>query len=356
MSTFLRLPLTLLAVLAAVFFLPGVALGDPPPTAAQCAADPALAGCDETAPGDAVAPRTVGDQPTDTPPAGQEGTGTTTGQQQPESPVAPAAPLPGTPAGPVVGADPVTDPPPQLCDDDPVTPQQPCPTPPGGTPATPLTCDQLATLLNLPACPPDVTCDELAALVGATCPGGPPTCETLAAMFQLDGCPAPPTSCQAFADLIGVDNCSQFPCLDASRLPAQTGDGLAPLLDGLRNLGIEQCPAQPAAGDGGTGGTATTPPAQEAAAPTGVYYANCDDARAHGATNIPAGAAGYRPELDSDSDGIACEDQTPPAVAQTPPPTGTLAYTGFDLAEQLTVAWTLLMVGSALALIARRRA
>src|SRR3954471_24397788 len=52
MSTLLRLPLTVLAVLAALFFLPGVAFGGTPPTAEQCAADPPLTDCPAPVRGD----------------------------------------------------------------------------------------------------------------------------------------------------------------------------------------------------------------------------------------------------------------------------------------------------------------
>jgi hypothetical protein len=38
-----------------------------------------------------------------------------------------------------------------------------------------------------------------------------------------------------------------------------------------------------------------------------VYYRNCAEARAAGVAPIRAGQPGYRPELDADSDGIACE-------------------------------------------------
>lgn len=48
-------------------------------------------------------------------------------------------------------------------------------------------------------------------------------------------------------------------------------------------------------------------PAAPAPAPAAVYYANCTAARAAGAAPIYAGQAGYRPALDRDSDGIACE-------------------------------------------------
>lgn len=53
-------------------------------------------------------------------------------------------------------------------------------------------------------------------------------------------------------------------------------------------------PAQPA-----------PPPAQPA--PAGVYYKNCDAARAAGAAPLHAGEPGYRSALDRDKDGVACE-------------------------------------------------
>lgn len=42
-------------------------------------------------------------------------------------------------------------------------------------------------------------------------------------------------------------------------------------------------------------------------APAAVYYANCSAAKAAGAAPLYAGSAGYRPALDRDSDGVACE-------------------------------------------------
>ena len=48
-------------------------------------------------------------------------------------------------------------------------------------------------------------------------------------------------------------------------------------------------------------------PAAPAPAPAAAYYANCTAARAAGAAPIYAGQPGYRPALDRDSDGIACE-------------------------------------------------
>ena len=38
-----------------------------------------------------------------------------------------------------------------------------------------------------------------------------------------------------------------------------------------------------------------------------VYYRRCADARADGAAPIKRGEPGYRPGLDADHDGIACE-------------------------------------------------
>ena len=48
--------------------------------------------------------------------------------------------------------------------------------------------------------------------------------------------------------------------------------------------------------------TPTPRPAQ-----SNVYYRNCDEARAAGAAPIYRGEPGYRPALDRDGDGIACE-------------------------------------------------
>ena len=41
--------------------------------------------------------------------------------------------------------------------------------------------------------------------------------------------------------------------------------------------------------------------------PVNVYYRDCDDARAMGAAPLRRGEPGYRPELDRDGDGVACE-------------------------------------------------
>jgi hypothetical protein len=353
MSKLLRLPLTLLAVLAALFFLPGIAWGDPTePSAEECASATPPDGCTPPVGGKAVgssdpAGAVAGPADDVVPPLLPESKTPPQNEQSPS----------GGGTARDAGTSPqlqVDDPPPlpNLCDQFPQSPLCSGPNPP----TVPLTCDGLAQLLGqTQGCPSSFSCEDLADLLHITCPDGPPDCQALADLFHLEGCPPPPTSCQEFADLLGVDHCSDIPCIDTSQLPEQARDGLAPLLDGLKNIGIKECPATPA-GSTPPPGKGTYMPPQEAAAPPGVYYANCTDARAHGATNIPQGTPGYRPELDADHDGFACDEaQTAVAPAATQP-TGTLAYTGVDLQGQLTVAWTLLMAGCALTVLTRRRA
>ncbi|MCC2978485.1 excalibur calcium-binding domain-containing protein [Sphingomonas sp. PL-96] len=51
----------------------------------------------------------------------------------------------------------------------------------------------------------------------------------------------------------------------------------------------------------------TRTPAEIAAVERSVTYSGCNAARAAGAAPIYRGTPGYRPEMDGDSDGIACE-------------------------------------------------
>ena len=48
-------------------------------------------------------------------------------------------------------------------------------------------------------------------------------------------------------------------------------------------------------------------PAPNPTIPPDVYYANCTAVRAAGAAPLFAGQPGYRPGLDRDGDGVACE-------------------------------------------------
>jgi hypothetical protein len=133
---------------------------------------------------------------------------------------------------------------------------------------------------------------------------------------------------------------------------------LKPLLDGLKNIGINQCPVKPVGSMPPPGKGTYMPPAQPAAQQQQpqTYYANCTDARAQGATNIPQGTPGYRPELDADHDGFACDEAQPAAATMAQQPTGRLAYTGMELGPQLNLAWTLLVLGAGLLIVGRRRA
>lgn len=58
-------------------------------------------------------------------------------------------------------------------------------------------------------------------------------------------------------------------------------------------------PAAPA-----TAAVAASAPARPSA---GIYYSNCDEARAAGRAPLYANEPGYRSEMDGDSDGVACE-------------------------------------------------
>jgi hypothetical protein len=42
-----------------------------------------------------------------------------------------------------------------------------------------------------------------------------------------------------------------------------------------------------------------------------VYYKNCAEAHADGRWNIPEGDPAYRPALDKNHDGVACESREP---------------------------------------------
>ena len=48
-------------------------------------------------------------------------------------------------------------------------------------------------------------------------------------------------------------------------------------------------------------------PEQIAKVEQSIYYHGCNDARAAGVAPIHRGEPGYRPEMDGDNDGVACE-------------------------------------------------
>jgi len=53
--------------------------------------------------------------------------------------------------------------------------------------------------------------------------------------------------------------------------------------------------------------TARKPAKAQSLMQSSVYYANCSEARAAGAAPLKRGEPGYRPKMDRDGDGIACE-------------------------------------------------
>lgn len=68
----------------------------------------------------------------------------------------------------------------------------------------------------------------------------------------------------------------------------------------------EPTPETDAQGSGG-GGAAQEPAPLPEPVLKKEYYANCKEARAAGAAPLYQGDPGYRPELDRDRDGVACE-------------------------------------------------
>ena len=322
MSKLLRLPFTLLAVLAALVMLPGAASADGP-SAAYCAAQPNRVACQ---------------QPT-------ADNATTEGGTTAASPL--SAVVPDQVQGALV-APALTTPTVPNCDALPSTPLGPCELPnciPDGT-APPAVDPPAACLPAPPACVPT---DGLPGLCQVPCP--PSTTTTTAA--APDSC-TPPITCDQFAKLFGFgDNCSDIPmCIPQDKVPP--GFPIPIPSPPLCGPGAGGTPPPPTTHPGqGTYMPPTQPAAQQQ---TGPYYANCTDAHAQGVSNIPKGSPGYRPELDSDSDGIACEADTTQPVTQTTQPTGTLAYTGMELGPQLNLVWTLLVLGSGLLIVGRRSA
>ena len=80
----------------------------------------------------------------------------------------------------------------------------------------------------------------------------------------------------------------EAPAQVATEAPAQQAPAQAPAAEAP----AQQAPAQPV---------------QQAPAQSSVYYETCADARAAGAAPLHRGEPGYRPGLDKDGDGVACE-------------------------------------------------
>jgi hypothetical protein len=163
------------------------------------------------------------------------------------------------------------------------------------------------------------------------------------------------TACENFPELPEIPGVGSLTDITCEQLPAAVCPQLLghPEVPGLAELATALLCAEPAAGP-------TPAPAQ----PTEIHYVDCADARARGAAPVHAGQPGYRPGLDSDGDGIGCEDESTGApvvpvsagvVPITPAASGQLAYTGFELSPVLATAAALLALGAGLLRTARRR-
>lgn len=127
----------------------------------------------------------------------------------------------------------------------------------------------------------------------------PPTTPVAAesASTRTESKPAAPTSPSA-SPAVQTPSPSPSPTLTQVRQPAP--------------VPLAQVPVQPKQEP------APQPPVQQAPAPqpaqpevpkqpAAVFYKNCDAVRAAGAAPLYVGQPGYRPQLDRDGDGIACE-------------------------------------------------
>lgn len=167
----------------------------------------------------------------------------------------------------------------------------------------------------------------------------------------------PAFSCEQFAILFGFENCEDIPlCIPAP--PPPPGLPLPP----PPSPPFCETPATPTTPPGNSGGGSSKPPTyQPGQTQAGYQYRNCDEARAAGAAPIYAGQYGYGTHLDSDYDGIGCEEQlgtytpTTQAVAYDTGG-GKLAYTG--VATEPLIAWGAALVGAGgwLLLSGRRKA
>jgi beta-lactam-binding protein with PASTA domain len=168
------------------------------------------------------------------------------------------------------------------------------------------TMPQLVGLFHSPETPQATTATTsalLSAQLTATCSGR----GTVTSQSPAAGEPVPMgTSVTCLADLVmpsivGMDPASAQATLKAAGVTGvSSGSGVVvsqspaagTSLSGLESVSFHAEVPQPLPVYGG-GGSA--------------YYKNCDAARAAGAAPIYRGEAGYRPALDRDKDGIACE-------------------------------------------------
>lgn len=74
--------------------------------------------------------------------------------------------------------------------------------------------------------------------------------------------------------------------------------------------------------------SSTVPETTTTTAGDANLFENCDEAVAAGHAPLHVGDVGYRPELDADHDGVACEDEAPVAAPPAAPVVNTPTFTG----------------------------
>ncbi|MFC9351511.1 DUF1524 domain-containing protein [Arthrobacter sp. NPDC057013] len=108
-------------------------------------------------------------------------------------------------------------------------------------------------------------------------------------------------------------NCSGQMAPTKEKAPAVAAPAPAPAATKPAPAVAAPVPAAPAPAAAGQAPAPVVPvpvvpaPLPAVPAPAAVYYANCSAAKAAGAAPLYAGSPGYRPALDRDSDGVACE-------------------------------------------------
>ena len=148
------------------------------------------------------------------------------------------------------------------------------------------------------------------------------TAGVLAGALLLTGCSssvrgpkvtpsAPSSSTSASASTSVSATPSSSPTPSASATPSESpSPTVIPSPVPTTEAPAQQAPAQEAPAQVATETPAQQAPAQpvqQAPAQSSVYYKNCDAVRAAGAAPLHRGEPGYRPGLDSDGDGVACE-------------------------------------------------
>lgn len=84
-------------------------------------------------------------------------------------------------------------------------------------------------------------------------------------------------------------------------------------------------------------------------------YQDCDDVRAAGRAPLASGDVGYRPGLDADGDGVACNEPSFVAAPQTPTSSGQLPKTGSTTGPMVATGVGLIAAGGAILAVVRRR-